>query len=149
MMPDRVREKSLLIVTRFDKLTTDRDRSRVLNRLTAEALPDFAAMFPLCLLQALEAGQSDVEAWNASGAGPFADHLIDALRSFKPEPQADAIEADAGVPIEEAVDEAPRPRVVPRRIRPTIDGTRRDRPAADEVEGPQFRTGADDDLLDI
>ncbi len=74
-MPEAVRERSVLLITRFDKLTTERDQKRVLARVKKETDGQFGATFPIALLQALEAGD-DWEAFNASGAGEFLEHLI-------------------------------------------------------------------------
>ncbi|MEO0569182.1 MAG: dynamin family protein [Pseudomonadota bacterium] len=74
-MPDAVRERSVLLITRFDKLKTERDRARVLSRLRKEVAGKFAATFPISLTQALEAGE-DYDAFNASGGGAFLEHLI-------------------------------------------------------------------------
>ena len=77
-MPDMVRENSILLITRFDKLTNDRDRSRVLKRVLRETDGQFGGTFPVSLLQAIQAGE-DYELWDASGAGPFTEHLIDMI----------------------------------------------------------------------
>lgn len=74
-IPEAVREKSILLVTRFDKLTTDRDRRRVLARLGKETDGLFGATFPISLTEALAAGD-DYEAFDASGGGDFLQHFI-------------------------------------------------------------------------
>jgi hypothetical protein len=78
MMPDALREASILLVTRFDKLLTDKDRARVLQRVKRETAGQFGAVFPIALLQALQAGE-DYDKWNASGAGAFVTYLIDLI----------------------------------------------------------------------
>lgn len=81
-IPQAVREKSILLVTRFDKLTTDRDRYRVMARLNKETEGLFNGIFPISLTQALAAGE-DQEAFQASGGGAFLEHfitMIDELR---------------------------------------------------------------------
>lgn len=77
-MPDSVRENSILLITRYDKLTTERDRLRVFKRVTRETRGMFGGTFPISLLQAIKAGE-DYELWDASGAGPFTEHLIDTI----------------------------------------------------------------------
>lgn len=74
-IPDAVREKSVLLITRFDKLTTERDRYRVRARLAKETQGLFGGIFPISLTQALAAGE-DIEAFEASGGGAFLEHLI-------------------------------------------------------------------------
>jgi hypothetical protein len=80
-MPDTVRDNSILLITRFDKLTTDRDRGRVMKRVRHETNGKFGATFPISLLQAIKAGEDD-QLWEASGAGPFTEHLIDLIEKL-------------------------------------------------------------------
>lgn len=68
----------LLLITQFDKLRTPRDQARVLARVTKEVEGGFAGVYPVALLSALAAGE-DFEAWRASGANDFMEHLIDLL----------------------------------------------------------------------
>ncbi len=71
---------NLLLVTQFDKLQTDRDRSRVMARVRAETAGRFQAVYPISLTQALNAGE-DSDKWEQSGAGAFTEHLIEMLLS--------------------------------------------------------------------
>jgi len=80
-MPEAVRKRSILLITRFDKLTTERDRNRVLARVKHETQGQFGATFPVSLLQALNAGE-DYDAWDASGAGAFTEHLIEMVQEL-------------------------------------------------------------------
>jgi hypothetical protein len=80
-MPQLLREHSILLITRYDKLTTDRDRNRVFKRVTRETEGQFGGTFPVSLLQAIKAGE-DYELWEASGAGPFTEHLIDVIEAL-------------------------------------------------------------------
>jgi hypothetical protein len=79
---DRLRTASagphLLLITQFDKLRTPRDQARVLARVAKEVEGRFAGVYPVALLSALAAGE-DFEAWRASGAHDFMEHLIDLL----------------------------------------------------------------------
>ncbi|WP_333714181.1 dynamin family protein [Yoonia sp.] len=77
-MPQSVRDNSILLITRYDKLTTERDRMRVFKRVTRETAGMFGGTFPISLLQAIKAGE-DYDLWDASGAGPFTEHLIDTI----------------------------------------------------------------------
>lgn len=74
-MPEEVRERSVLLVTRFDKLTTDRDKYRVIARLSKETKGLFGAMFPISLTEALAAGD-DYEAFADAGGAAVLEHLI-------------------------------------------------------------------------
>ncbi len=77
-LSDDLKDKSLLLLTRFDKLVTPRDRDRVLARVTRETKGLFHGVFPVSLTQALSAGD-DTLAWRRSGAEPFVESLIDLL----------------------------------------------------------------------
>ncbi|GAB4385778.1 dynamin family protein [Albidovulum sp.] len=74
MIPETIRARSLLLITRFDKLTTDRDRMRVRSRVTHEAGDLFAGIFPISLTQAM-AGRDDPDLWDKSGAAAFHEAL--------------------------------------------------------------------------
>ncbi|WP_229864153.1 dynamin family protein [Seohaeicola zhoushanensis] len=78
------RGENLLLVTQFDKLVNERDRARVLARVRKETEGQFAAVYPVSLLKALQAGD-DVAAWEASGAAAFTNHMVDLLLSQMPE----------------------------------------------------------------
>jgi Dynamin family len=109
-MWDRLRAASsgtnLLLITQFDKLRTQRDRDRVLARITAETAGKFTAIYPASLLDALAAGD-DVDLWNASGANAFMEHLVEMLLS----PQ-DPSQATATVYTPPVVDKTPPPIVL-------------------------------------
>jgi len=77
-VPEEIRQRSMLLVTRFDKLVTEKDRARVLSRLHHETDGLFANVFPLSLLQAVNA-KDDVVAWEESGAAIFFDELVTQL----------------------------------------------------------------------
>jgi len=118
-IPNAVRENSILLITRYDKLTTDKDRRRVYQRVRRETNGQFGGTFPISLLQALEAGD-DYDKWDGSGAGPFVDHLIEmmqkladlAARTTQP-----LYNVANGAAIPELVVES----VLPRRVQPPID----------------------------
>ncbi|MGL4237412.1 dynamin family protein [Tabrizicola sp.] len=74
--PAKLRENSLLLVTRFDKILSDSDKAKVLKRVTAETEELFAGIFPVSLLQAMRAGD-DEEKWVQSGADAFSTALFD------------------------------------------------------------------------
>ena len=68
------RGTNLLLITQFDKLRNDRDKKRVLKRMERETDGLFDAIYPVSLLQALEAGD-DEAAWEASGAADLSAHI--------------------------------------------------------------------------
>ena len=75
-MPAALHARSLLLLTRMDKLHREADRRRVLSRVRAETEGLFEAVLPISLSQAAEAG-SDVAAWEESGADAFTERLLD------------------------------------------------------------------------
>lgn len=77
-LPERLREESLLLLTRFDKILSDRDRTRVLTRVRRETKGLFRELFPISLTEALAAADNR-ETWDHSGAEPFVKCLIDLL----------------------------------------------------------------------
>ncbi|MBM7067980.1 dynamin family protein [Actibacterium sp. 188UL27-1] len=78
-MPEAVRENSVLLITRWDKLTTEKDQSRVRRRIEKETRGLFGATFPISLTRALAAGD-DYDKWVSSGAEAFTNHLIDLVK---------------------------------------------------------------------
>lgn len=156
-VPEKVRQNSILLITRFDKLTTELDRRRVLARIEKEAGPEFDAVFPISLTEAID-GMEDYEQWASSGAEDFMEHMVDmigdlAVRRAQAEAGEDAgtdspetpeqAEAVAELrtvstpgPKAPQVEVAPEPaRIVPRRVRPA-GMSRRERP-----EGLGLRQG--------
>ena len=144
-VPENVKEKSVLLITRFDKLVTELDRRRVVARVEKEAGPDFDAVFPISLTDAL-AGMEDYDLWQASGAEDFMDHMVDLMGQLahqraqgdKPEGQDAQVEQNdapakpaemrlAGPAKPEMPSEPVQPRVIPRRVRPGV-AARRERP---------------------
>ena len=75
-MPPDLYEKSLLLLTRMDKILSERDRQRVIRRVERETKGLFRSVLPVSLLQALEAGE-DTGKWQASGAAELSDKLVD------------------------------------------------------------------------
>ena len=73
----RTKGNNFLVVTQFDKITKDRDRARLLARVEKETQGAFQAVFPLALIDAINA--ADEEAWADSGAAEFSEHLVDML----------------------------------------------------------------------
>lgn len=74
-------EKSYLLITRMDKLLTEKDQRRVVKRVTRETNGLFANLFPISLTQALEASD-DSEKWEKCGAAAFTEGLIDLMHDL-------------------------------------------------------------------
>lgn len=77
-MPDSLRARSLLLVTRIDKLLTESDRARVLARVRRETAGRFRAVLPIALLDALAAGD-DGDKWAECGGQAFSDALLEVI----------------------------------------------------------------------
>ncbi|SFC58390.1 dynamin family protein [Tropicimonas isoalkanivorans] len=82
-MPAHLHETSLLLLTRFDKILTESDRTRVVSRVKAETEGLFSGIFPISLLRAAEAGD-DRASWEASGAEAFTQKLLDVVFNVVP-----------------------------------------------------------------
>ena len=146
-VPEKVQENSVLLITRFDKLVTELDRKRVVSRIEKEAGPYFDKVFPISLTEAID-GMNDFEAWQASGAEAFMEHMVELMGrlahqraeggSGEAKTAADASEREAPKPAmrlagpdkpEVAEPEATpeQPKILPRRVRP-LTGAKRERP---------------------
>ncbi|MEL6522116.1 MAG: dynamin family protein [Pseudomonadota bacterium] len=78
-MPEAVRENSILLITRWDKLTNEKDQGRVMKRVSKETKGLFGATFPISLTRALDAGE-DLDKWSSSGAETFTNYLIELVQ---------------------------------------------------------------------
>lgn len=91
--------KSLLLLTRIDKIMNERDRKRVVRRVEMETKGLFTGVFPVSLTDAIDAGD-DHELWQKSGAEEFAIALIEILDSMAPQKQDGGPEfPDASLPV--------------------------------------------------
>lgn len=135
-MPQAVRDNSILLITRYDKLTTERDRLRVFKRVMRETEGMFGGIFPISLLQAIRAGE-DYELWDASGAGPFTEHLIDMIERLT------ELTARSELPLYnfKSTEDIPAPEMTP--VMPRRVQRRTERPDADPV--PAGDVSEDDD----
>ena len=120
---DQTNGDNLLLVTQIDKLRSERDRARVLARLEKETRGQFAAVYPLSILEAIEAGEDEAR-WSASGAAVFVDHLVDMLLSpsRRAEPTSVDPDAEAAGPAEpsdrhSAADPEAPDGIMPKRVR--------------------------------
>ena len=128
-MPHELYEKSLLLLTRMDRILSDRDRVRVVKRVQSETQGLFRKVIPASLIQAMEAN-GDPEAWASSGA----DELLNSLMALTDEVASGTIgrrvsrvvkpaEApSSGSRLEDAIGERvverPAKIVMPTRVRP-------------------------------
>ena len=120
--------RSLLLVTRYDKLLTEEDRARVMNRVRRETEGLFLDRLPVDLATAL-AAFDDETAWAKSGAEALSERFVDLLHQLadgRPAPAPAASGEPGEAPFPAAQDHLPKAvpvqRVVPRRV--TLDGSR-------------------------
>ncbi|MEP6019233.1 MAG: dynamin family protein [Paracoccaceae bacterium] len=143
-VPEEVQEKSVLLITRYDKLVTEQDKTRVLARVKKETDGLFEKVFPISLTDALD-GFEDYDLWQSSGAADFTDHLVEMIAALgnsreksvenQSDDESDAIQADPVIvrsvgPRAPGEEQERQPlRVIPRRVRPQ-GMMRRGRPGA-------------------
>jgi len=126
-LPEALHATSLLLLTRWDKLLTERDRNRVLARVRHETAGQFSGLHPVSLIQAT-AAVDDHAAWQASGAEAFTSALVTVLGTlskdlghegaqpaFGPSAPIAVEPTEAPIPLHPAPD-GPDPKVRPRRV---------------------------------
>lgn len=119
--------RSLLLVTRYDKLLTEEDRARVMSRVRRETEGLFLDCLPVDLATAL-AAFDDETAWAKSGAEALSERFVDLLHQLADGRAAPAAASGemGEAPFPAAQDHLPKAvpaqRVVPRRV--TLDGSR-------------------------
>ncbi|MCF6233710.1 MAG: dynamin family protein [Rhodobacteraceae bacterium] len=126
-LPEELRSKSLLLLTRFDKLLTPRDRERVMERVRRETRGLFHKAFPVSLTQALSAGD-DSQIWDQSGAEPFVKCLVDLLMKQGSAALENRRAIDRA-PVTAQIDPVSRVHVMPSRVRAKPGSQRRSRRA--------------------
>lgn len=131
-LPPDLYQRSLLLLTRIDKITSERDRQKVIRRVRAETEGLFLECLPISLLQAT-AEQDDYDVWLKSGAEDFAKHLVDLLHSLsedggaRPEGQSlpkaakplriSGLVAPDSAPAPPPAPQTAAPQIMPRRVR--------------------------------
>ncbi|MXQ09520.1 hypothetical protein GQ651_16865 [Alphaproteobacteria bacterium GH1-50] len=108
--------RSLLLLTRMDKILSERDRARVVKRVGRETKGLFHGLFPISLTRAMAAGD-DAGKWAESGAADFEEALLAQLGAIA-EGRADAAAEAAAAATPDRV-------VMPARIRPRPLAARR------------------------
>ena len=137
-IPQQLQSRSLLLLTRFDKLTNELDRERVLRRVRKEAAGKFRGIYPVSLLDAIRA-DDDREKWIASGAEDFVGAFVTLLHelgamlgtNFDAPVEPNAEQSEVSLRIAKAVsgtgESAParhESAVMPRRVAPSSTGSR-------------------------
>ena len=142
MLSQRVTEENILLITQYDKLQSERDKKRVLKRVEMETQGLFDAIYPVSLLDALNAND-DPDAWEASGAAALSEHVIRILMDSGtnlpslPDPRDDIVQNDLRntsalreyAESEQTMQMNLAP-VIPRRVTTQSDLTKRHRPEA-------------------
>jgi hypothetical protein len=160
--PADLRPYSLLLITRFDKIVGDSDKSKVVKRVKAETEGLFAEVFPISLLQAMRAG-NDEEKWAQSGADAFTQALFEMAHRIIDEGEPEPGQSDQPAITPDEADESevgqsliartfermmlirntPIVKVLPRRVEAKGERLlRTERPTGDS--GPAMVTFADD-----
>ena len=158
--PQEIRQNSLLLITRFDKILGDSDKAKVVKRVTQEVDGLFAEVFPVSLLKAMNAGEDEAK-WIDSGADAFTSALFEVIHRIidqgHPEPGDEglppitpepAVEAEVGQSLIAqsferlmAIRNTPVVKVMPRRVAAGERLLRTERPTADS--GPAVVSFAD------
>lgn len=131
-MTPELQRRSLLLLTRIDKIVADRDRERIAKRVSRETFGQFSRpCLPISLTKAI-AGRENVAEFEAAGATAFIGALMEILF---------AIDADLGHPAVAFPPTAtpksgqPTALVLPRRIRSEVAGSGQTlRPAAGSID---------------
>ena len=141
-MPKELHEKSILLLTRMDRILSERDRGRVVKRVQKEAGDMFREILPVSLIKAVEAGE-DPRAWEESGAGALLTTLsqlvADVANGALPAKSARVVSrvrskpapvggVEASLVEEDIVPTRPARIVMPTRIRPRPLGSGRAAP---------------------
>ena len=124
-MPPDLYEKSLLLLTRMDRILSERDQKRVVKRVESETQGLFRQVLPVSLIKAVEA-RGNADAWIASGADMLVTslmELVDEVANGKSERKVSRklsrqVHASPDDAIGERVVEKPKRIVMPTRVRP-------------------------------
>lgn len=164
-MWDEIAEKTngnnILVITQFDKIRTERDRARLLSRVKKETQHVFRDVFPLALIDAINA--ADEDSWQKSGAAAFSDYLVEMLLRHNdqdqisadpsamrtPEMPADPFQQEDANPAPDAHasqdgqtdtahSEDKKSRVIPRRVTPLSNRKRASRAAPEQSQDLQL-----------
>lgn len=120
-MPPELHSKSILLLTRMDKILSERDRSRVVKRVQKETDGLFSSVLPVSLIKAIES-QDDPEAWAESGADILMDNLVelcDSTSGARPKSRIRSVmRSSVDTALGEELPAAPKRIVMPTRVRP-------------------------------
>lgn len=163
--PKEMRPNSILLITRFDKITNEVDRHKVVKRVLGETEELFADVLPVSLLKAM-AARDDEEGWLESGAQDFSVALFKIIHRLiddgYPEPGMEAAPTIRPDPLDSpdigssqiartferltTIRDTPVIKIMPRRVAAGERLLRTERPAPDH--GPAVVSFADHALND-
>lgn len=103
--PQEMRQNSLLLVTRFDKIVGDKDRAKVVKRVKQETEGLFAEVYPVSLLQAMRA-DGDESKWVDSGVDDFTRALFDIVHRLIDDGHPEPGDAEKPMITPDAADES-------------------------------------------
>ena len=123
-MPEVLYDRSILLLTRMDKILSDRDQARVVKRVQSETKGLFRKVLPVSLLRALDAEEgSDI--WDTCGATELVTslaELVHEVETGETRPLAPMASGETPAPVAEDAVDTPRPKsqriVMPTRVRP-------------------------------
>ena len=127
-LPEALRTRSLLLITRMDKMLTQSDRDRVVARVRRETEDLFSQVLPISLTEAI-AADDNAEVLQRCGAERFVDCLIEMVESFGTLPADPKIVPSEGfdavvelvaeqMPVPAAATPMTQVTVIPRRVVP-------------------------------
>lgn len=123
-MPKELYDRSLLLLTRMDKILSDRDRMRVIKRVEGETKGLFRKVLPVSLIKALDA-EEGTAAWDDSGATELMAYLgemVEEARTGERVPHQDPAAARTEATLAQDAVDTPRAKpariVMPTRVRP-------------------------------
>lgn len=125
-LPPALYDKSLLLLTRMDRILSERDQKRVIKRVENETQGLFRKVLPVSLIKAIDAG-GDADAWVASGADDLITSLMDLVDEVASGQTGQRVsrvhsrQSPAAAPDDamgERVVEKPKRIVMPTRVRP-------------------------------
>ncbi|MDU8943351.1 GTPase [Ovoidimarina sediminis] len=108
-LPDALYIRSILLLTRFDKILGEKNRHRVLRRVQSETRDLFRHVLPISLTEAL-AATDQPEKWADCGAEAFTEALLDIVMNETPLPAEPAGPAPRQVAPRRVMRDAPRER---------------------------------------
>ncbi|NNE81076.1 MAG: hypothetical protein HKN18_12480 [Silicimonas sp.] len=125
-LPPTLYDKSILLLTRMDRILSERDRARVVKRVENETKGLFRQVLPVSLIRALEANHSS-DAWAESGADDLMEllvGLIDEVANGETQPRAPRVRSRSvpAADVDSSIGEEVKPKkprmVMPTRVRP-------------------------------